>query len=197
MGKNRKRQIGKDHNVIMMLTLVLADCEVEIGPERIDPKRSKPEMLHYPLLLSQDSGLAEERELRTIVHTTDGKVFQFESDAYIPDSVEKFKKLLIETNKGNSSPQGVQVLEKGLIETLDDQFGEKIVMTPKGKKEDPTDLFSRTEDYIVVIGGFSEGDFESPVYQWADRKVSISERMMKPWSVTAEILVGYRYCSLE
>lgn len=181
----------------MMLTLVLADCEIEIGTKRIDPKRSKPEMIHYPLLLSQDSGLAEERELRTIVHTSDGKVFQFESDAYIPDSVEKFKKLLIEANKGNTSPQGVRVHEKGLFETLDDQFGEKIVMSLKGERKDPTDLFSRTEDYIVVIGGFSEGDFESPVYQWANKKVSISDRLMKPWSVTAEILVGYRYCSLE
>ncbi|MBS3782126.1 MAG: hypothetical protein KGY66_04490 [Candidatus Thermoplasmatota archaeon] len=180
-----------------MLTLVLADCEVEVEAENIDSVRSKPEVVHFPLLLSQDSGLAEERELRTILHTRDGKIFQFESDAYIPDSLEKFKKLLIEATKGNTTPEGVRVFEKGLIETLDEQFGKKIVMTPKGGKEDPTDIFSRAEDYVVVIGGFRKGDFESPVYEWAEKQVSISDRLMKPWSVTAEILVGYRYCSFE
>ncbi len=180
-----------------MLTLVLADCEIEIGAKKLDSDKYKPEMVHFPLLLSQDSGLAEEKELRTIVHTRDGKIFQFESDAYIPDSVEKFKKLLVEASKGDTTPQGVRVFEKELIETLDEQFGEKIVMTPKGEEGDPTDIFTRTEDYVVVIGGFSKGDFLSPVYQWADKKVSLSRRLMKPWSVTAEILVGYRYCSLE
>jgi len=180
-----------------MLTLVLADCEIEIGTEKIDSERSKPEMVHFPLLLSQDSGLAEEKELRTIVHTRDGKIFQFESDAYIPDSVEKFKKLLIEATKGDTTPQGVRVFEKKLTDALDEHFGKKIVMTPKGERGDPTDIFSRTEDYVVVIGGFSKGDFKSPVYEWADKKVSLSKRLMKPWSVTAEMLVGYRYCSLE
>ncbi len=180
-----------------MLTLVLADCEIEIGPKKIESDRSKPEMAHFPLLLSQDSGLAEEKELRTIVHTRDGKIFQFESEAYIPDSIEKFKKLLVETTKGDKTPQGVHFEEKGLIETLDDHFGKKIVMTPEGEKGDPTEIFTRTEDYVVVVGGFSEGDFESPVYRWGERNVSISDRLMKPWSVTAEILVSYRYCSLE
>jgi len=183
--------------VITMLTLALVDCEIEIGAEKIDSVRSKPEMVHFPLLLSQDSGLAEEKELRTIVHTRYGKIFQFESDAYIPDSLEKFKKLLVEASKGDTTPQGVRVFEKDLIETLDEQFGKKIVLTPKGEKGDPTDIFSRTEDYVVVIGGFSKGDFESPVYHWADKEVSLSNRLMKPWSVTAEMLVGYRYCSLE
>ncbi len=180
-----------------MLTLVFADCELEVGPEKINSKGLRPDMVHIPLLLSQDSGLAEERELRTIVHTRDGKIFQFESDAYVPDSLRKFKKLLVEASKGGKTPQGVRFIEKDLMEILEEQFGKKIVMTPDGKKSDPTEVFTRTEDYVVVIGGFSKGDFESPIYEWADEKISISDRLMKPWSVTAEVLVGYRYCSIE
>ncbi len=180
-----------------MLTLVLADCDLEIGTEKKKPDRFRIDMVHFPMLLAQDSGLAEERELRTIVHTKNDKIFQFESDAYIPDSIKKFKKLLEEASKGGKTPQGVRLLDKGLMETLDEQFGKKIVMTPDGEKTDPTKLFSRTEDYVVVVGGFSEGDFESPVYGWCDKKVALSDRLMKPWSVTAEVLVGYRYCSLE
>ncbi len=179
-----------------MLTLVLADCEIEVSPDKIDSYDFRPDMVHYPLLLTQDSGLAEERELRTIVHTRDDKIFQFEADGEIPDSLEKFKKLLLNVDQGNA-PQGIRKLDNSLFEVLDEQFGEKIVMTPKGKRADPTDMFSRTEDYIVVVGGFSSGDFKSPVYRWSDKKISVSERKMKPWSVTAEVLVGYRYCSLE
>ncbi len=179
-----------------MLTLVLADCEMKVSPDDIDSNDFRPDMVHYPLLLTQDSGLAEERELRTIVHTKDDKIFQFEADGEIPDSLDEFKKLMLRVAEGNR-PQGIRMVDKDLFEVLDEQFGEKIVMTPKGKKTDPTDIFLRTEDYVVIIGGFSSGDFDSSVYRWADKKLSISERKMKPWSVTAEVLVGYRYCSLE
>ncbi|MEF8874448.1 MAG: hypothetical protein V5A88_07245 [Candidatus Thermoplasmatota archaeon] len=179
-----------------MLTLVLADCEMKISPEAMRSDKLRPEMVHFPLLLTQDSELAEERELRTIVHTRDDKIFQFESDARVPDDLGKFKKMMLRLGQGDTF-QGVHVLKGGLLEVLEEQVGEKIVMTPKGEEIDPTERMSRTEDYVMVIGGFSKGDFRSPVYRWADKEVSISKRAMKPWSVTAETLVGYRYCSLE
>jgi len=182
--------------VITMLTLVLADCEMEISPMALESTKFKPEMIHFSLLLTQDSGLAEERELRTVVHTRDGYLFQFESDGEVPEDPKKFKKMMLRAARGDT-PHGVHVLKDGLMDYLERQIGNKIVMTPKGKKEDPTEILSRTEDYIIVIGGFSKGDFKSPVYQWADKKISISDRLMKPWSVTAETLVGYKYCSLK
>lgn len=179
-----------------MLTLVLADCEMELTPVGMESEGFRPDMVHFSLLLTQDSGLAEERELRTVVHTRDNNIFLFEADAEIPEDFKKFKKMMLRAVRGDT-PQGVRVLQGDLMEFLDKQIGRGIVMTPKARKVDPTDLLSRTEDYIVVVGGFSEGDFRSPVYDWADDKVSISERAMKPWSVTAETLVSYRYCSLE
>lgn len=179
-----------------MLTLVLADCEVKITPQGIEEEGARLDIIHFSLLLTQDSGIAEERELRTLVHTRGGKVLQFDSDVKIPDSIEKFKKMMLNAAEGNQ-PQGIRVLEKGLMKTLEDEVGKRIVMTPKGEMKDPSELFSRSEDYVVVIGGFSKGDFKSPIYEWAEKEVSISDRMMKPWSVTAETLAGYRYCSLE
>lgn len=175
----------------------MADSQLEVSPSKIDGDESIPEMIHLPLILAQDSGLAEEKELRTIIHTKEDKVFQYESDAHVPDSLSKFKKQLIEASKGGKTPLGINYYENDLMEILDDQFGKKIVMTPKGEKQSPVDLFKRTEDFVVVIGGFNEGDFTSPVYEWAEKEVSISERLMKPCSVAAEVLVSYRYCSLE
>ncbi len=179
-----------------MLTIVLADCEVEITPDGIEEKGARLDIIHFSLLLTQDSGIAEERELRTLVHTRGDRVFQFESDVKIPDSIEKFKKMMLSAAEGNQ-PQGIRVFEDGLMKFLESEVGKRIVMTPKGEMVDPSELFSRSEDFIVVIGGFSKGDFKSPIYEWAEKKVSISDRMMKPWSVTAETLSGYRYCSLE
>ncbi len=179
-----------------MLTLVLADCEVNITPEGLEEEGARLDIIHFSLLLTQDSGIAEERELRTLVHTRDGKVFQFDSDVKIPDSIDKFKKMMLSAAEENQ-PQGIRVFEKGLMECLENEIGKRLVMTPKGERIDPSELFSRSEDYIVVIGGFSKGSFESPIYDWAEKEVSISDRMMKPWSVTAETLAGYRYCSLE
>lgn len=182
--------------MICMLTLVLADCEVKITPDRIDEEGARLDIIHFSLLLTQDSGIAEERELRTLVHTQGDRVFQFESDVKIPDSIEKFKKMMLSAAEGNQ-PQGIRLLEEGLMRSLEDEVGNRVVMTPKGDMVDPSELFSRSEDYVVVIGGFSKGDFESPIYEWAEKEVSLSDRMMKPWSVTAETLAGYRYCSLE
>ncbi len=180
-----------------MLTLVIGDSQLEVGPSKIDGDESLPEMIHMPLLIAQDSGLAEEKELRTIIHTREDKVFQYESDAHVPESLEKFKKQLIEASKGGKTPLGIRYFEKDLMEVLDDQFGKKILMTPKGEKQNPSDIFKRTEDFVVVIGGFKKGDFISPVYEWAEQEISISDRLMKPCSVAAEVLVSYRYSSLE
>lgn len=179
-----------------MLTLVLAGCEMELRSGNIDGEGSYPERVHFPLLLTQDSGLSEERELRTLIHTKDDKVFYFESDVKIPESIEKFKKMMISAYQGDQ-PQGIRVVEKGLIETLNEQVGKKMVMTPKGEQVDPSEILSRTEDYVVLIGGFRKGDFGLAVYEWAEKEISISSRKMKPWSVVVEALVGYRYCSFE
>lgn len=180
----------------MMITLVLADCEIKVSPEHIDESRSRTDLVHFSLLLAQDSELAEERELRTIVHTRENKVYQFEADIEIPPDLKDFEEMLVKSYHGEPQ-KGILCSEETLMEALEGEYGEKIVLSPKGKRIDPIEMFSRDKDYILVIGGFPEGDFVSPVYEWADKTISISDRLIKPWSATAEMLVGYRYCSLE
>lgn len=179
-----------------MLTLVLADCTMKVGPKEIDLEISRPDMVHIPLLLAQDSGLAGERELKVIIHTRENKVFRFDTDVDIPEDLDEFKNMIIRTVQGHPI-QGIHFSEETLMKALQDEFGHKVVMSPNGTKKDPVEMFSRAEDYVVVIGGFASGDFVSPVYEWADEKVSISDEMMKPWTVASEVLVAYRYCSLE
>ncbi|MEM3342283.1 MAG: hypothetical protein QW728_06280 [Thermoplasmata archaeon] len=42
-----------------------------------------------------------------------------------------------------------------------------------------------------IIGGFPEGDFISPVYELATKKISIFPEMLKVWAVTSEVIVSY------
>lgn len=179
-----------------MLTLVLADSKMKINPNEIDKRRSEPDLVHISLLLAKDSGLSEERELRVIVHTRDDKIFRIEPYVDVPENVDEFENMMVETVQGRG-PEGITYIERNLMDILDEEVGHKIVMSPHGEKVSPIEMFSRAEDYVVVIGGFKEGDFVNPVYEWADKKVKISDRLMKSWSVAAEVLVGYRYCSLE
>lgn len=179
-----------------MLTLVLADCMMKTGPQEIELENSRPDLVHFSLLLAQNCRLAEEREIRSIVHTRENKVFRLEADAEVPDRLKDFKKMIIRTVQGHKI-EGVSFSEQTLMEALKDEIGVKVVMSPKGTKKDPSNVFSRAKDYIVIIGGFPNGDFVSPVYKWSDEVISIAGRTMKPWSVVAETLSGYRYSSLE
>ncbi len=179
-----------------MLTLVLADCDMKVEPKAIDSLKSYPELVHFSLLLANDSCLAEVRELKTIVHTRYGKIFWFEPDVKIPDDLEGFKKLLADAVTGNP-PKGV-IYEKGhLRDILELEMGNRVAMSPDGDREDLFEYFTRAEDYVVVIGGFKEGDFISPVYDWAEKNISIYENLKKTWSVTAEVLSAYNNCSIE
>lgn len=179
-----------------MLTLVLADCMMKTGPQDIELENSRPDLVHFSLLLAQNCRLAEEREIRTIVHTRENKVFRIEADANIPDRLNEFKKMIVRTVQGHEM-KGITFSEQTLMEALKDEVGLKVVMSPEGIKKDPSKVFSRIKDYVVIIGGFPSGDFVSPVYEWADEVISIADRVMKPWTVVAETLSGYRYSSLK
>ncbi len=180
-----------------MLTLVFADCDMKVKPDTIHSINSHPELVHFSLLLANDSKLGEKKELKTIVHTRYGKIFRFEPDVEIPEKLEDFKQLLLRAVKGDP-PKGV-TYEPGLrlMDVLDLELGQKIVMSPSGERTNPFEFFKRSKDYVVVIGGFRHDDFISPVYEWADKSISISDKLKKTWSVAAEVIVAYRGCSLE
>lgn len=179
-----------------MLTLVFADCEIVPEEGKIDGHSSHPRSVHFSLLLAYDSCLSEERELKAIIHTRSGDIFKLESDVKIPEKLDDFNRMLLDT-VGGDYLKGITHLRKDLMEVLSAEMGTKLVMSPSGDREDVFEYLVRAEDYVIVIGGFSEGDFVSPVYEWADKVISISDSLKKPWSVTAQVITAYHSCSLE
>ncbi len=179
-----------------MLTLVLADCDMRAEPKTINSKDSHPELVHFSLLLANESDLAHIRELKTIVHTRYGKVFRFEPDVKIPEDLEGFKRMLLEAVTGNP-PKGVEYGKGHLKDILSSEMGKRLVMSPYGDGEDLCEYFRRSQDYVVFIGGFRKGDFISPVYKWSEKSISISNGLKRTWYVTAEVLSAYNHCSIE
>ncbi|MDG6221255.1 MAG: hypothetical protein QCI38_07385, partial [Candidatus Thermoplasmatota archaeon] len=67
---------------------------------------------------------------------------------------------------------------------------------PQGEEMALESLFKDANDeksrgLVFVIGGFSEGDYKSPVKKHVDSTVSIYPGVLKVWTVASEIIAGY------
>jgi rRNA pseudouridine-1189 N-methylase Emg1 (Nep1/Mra1 family) len=67
-----------------------------------------------------------------------------------------------------------------------------IVLTPSGERNDLRRVLSGSggKHLAVIIGGFPEGDFHSPVYQMADVKVSLGDELLTVPDVTSQVLTA-------
>jgi rRNA pseudouridine-1189 N-methylase Emg1 (Nep1/Mra1 family) len=67
-----------------------------------------------------------------------------------------------------------------------------VVMSPEGRLTPLRDLLPATgaEEVAIVIGGFPEGDFKSPVYDLADFKVSLGPELLTISAVGSEVLAS-------
>jgi rRNA pseudouridine-1189 N-methylase Emg1 (Nep1/Mra1 family) len=70
-----------------------------------------------------------------------------------------------------------------------------IVMDPGGEKVPLPETFAsvKGERVVVIIGGFSKGDFKSDLKKFKHTKVSLGPRLQKVWTVTAKVLCGIEF----
>ncbi len=218
-----------------MLTLVLADSELELVPPQIQrhpavrsyarkrgaspakilldssfhhpalkgieqgERRGRPDIVHLFLLLCLDSMLNLEGKLRTIVHTRNDEVLTVRPDTRIPKNYVRFVGLIEDLFEKGRVPEGdtpLLTLDKGknLATVLGEVGGTRIAFDPEGKRVDLYDLVSgKRSDLTIIIGGFPHGGFNSPVKDLCDEFVSIHETPLKVWTVTSEVLAGYRH----
>lgn len=221
-----------------MLTLILADSELELIPQKIwghpavvaytkrrkkkagmclldatyhhsamknldeGERRGRPDMVHFFLLLALDSILNQEGQLRVAVHTRNDEIIEIDPKTRLPKHYERFIGLIEHLYDVGAVPSKKEpLLElrygvslKDYIEEIRDG-GEIIVMSPSGERRKLGKIFPKKGDYIVIIGGFPEGDYRSPVYEMADHTVSIYDGMLKIWSVVSEVIADYERIS--
>jgi rRNA small subunit pseudouridine methyltransferase Nep1 len=160
-------------------------------------RRGRPDIVHSFLLLAQGSRACNDGKLASFIHTRGGEVITV-GRKYRPDQnyISFLHSLgeLFEKGRIDGEEEGL-VLErdmdlKALLGRLRPE--EVIVLTPSGDKQDLRQVLNRADEkhLAVIIGGFPEGDYHSPVYQMADAKVSLGEELLTVPDVTSQVLIA-------
>ncbi len=155
-------------------------------------RMGRPDIFHHFLNVTQDSILNKKGELRVNIHTKNDQIIRINPITRVPKSYNRFagiiEKVLL---KGSlESPDGVTLMnvENGSWEKLVDVSGKNILLSPKGKTGELGKEL-RNDSVSVFIGGFSEGDFLSNVYQKL-LPMSIFDEELTIWTVAWEVIAS-------
>ena len=114
------------------------------------------------------------------MHTRQDKLLIFGKDASVPVNYLQFLQLLDPLMRNGSIGEGeaaIRLLDASFEKVV---YGRKVlVFSPRGRRSDLSKVLKNKEEgWTAVIGGFTEGDFLSPVYQRADEVVSLGDKLL-------------------
>ncbi|MBN1389088.1 MAG: 16S rRNA methyltransferase [Candidatus Thermoplasmatota archaeon] len=181
-------------------------------------RRGRPDIVHQFLLLSLDSVLNQQRRLGIYVHTRNDQLIWVDPATRLPKNYNRYSGLFEELLMTGSVPSGREPLlisteKMDLCSSIElirsgmdpEGSGTKIILLhPEGELTESWNMFSKAvkqegnKQIICLVGGFSSGDFRSPVGDISDIRVALPGGMLKVWTVISELLVGFRIaCSEE
>lgn len=166
-------------------------------------RRGRPDIVHFFLMLSMDSDLSAEGKLKVFVHTRNNDVIAVKPETRLPPHYPRFVGLIESLYEQRVVPSRENALlelrtevplEK-LVEAL--KPDRTIVMHPGGELTPLPDKFGalKADRVVVIIGGFSKGDFKTDLNKIKHDKVSLGPRMQKVWTVTSKVLCAIDYAS--
>ena len=186
------KNLGKKYNEMLLDSNYMHGAIERYFPG-MSNRMGRPDIFHTFLNVVQDSILNKKGYLRVNIHTKHNKIIHISHEARIPKSYNRFvglfEKLL---SKGNlTSPDGKVLLsiEDGGFEKLIRGDRNNILLSPAGERT-KMDGIVNMGDLNVLIGGFSEGDFVSPVYQKL-KSYSIFNEELTIWTVGWEVISTY------
>jgi len=164
-------------------------------------RRGRPDIAHFFLMLCLDSDLSAEGNLKTFIHTRNNVVIAVKPETRLPPHYPRFVGLiesLFEQRVVPSRENALLELREGVqLETLVHALkpDEVIVFTPGGEQTPMLAQFapSKAERVVVIIGGFSKGDYRTDINKLKPTKISLGSRMLKVWTVTSKILGAIEY----
>jgi len=158
-------------------------------------RRGRPDIAHSFLVLTQNSPSVQEERLRAFVHTRGDEVIRFGRKARIDQDYMAFLRMISDLFEKGSIGSGEERIEVERHMTLAELLREirpglVVAMSPIGEKVELRTVLMESEakEAAVIIGGFPEGDFRSPVHQLADRMVSLGDELLTVPDVTAQVL---------
>ena len=154
-------------------------------------RMGRPDIFYHLLNVTQDSILNREGFLETVIHTKNDLIIKIDKETRIPKSYNRFTGLVEKLLKNGrvESPDGKKLMsvEKGRWNSMSRDNFQNILLSPGGKIKKAGEIFDKKGDYSVFIGGFSEGDFVSPVYNELE-PVSIFRDELTIWTVGWELI---------
>ncbi len=153
-------------------------------------RRGRPDIVHKCLSLCQNSIANRKGSLRVFVHTREDKVIKLSPNADIPPNYVEFIGDMGKLLKGQTI-KDMELSSMTLTELLDHLKPDHILaLSPKGEETKLNAVLESWKDtYVaILIGGFPEGDYKSPVYQVAEKVVSLGPILLTSPSVLSEVL---------
>ncbi|MCK4443245.1 MAG: 16S rRNA methyltransferase [Thermoplasmata archaeon] len=192
--RNAKRRKKKPSKMLLDSSLHRSVFKDETEAQR----RGRPDIVYSFLSLCIDSIANAEGKLMTLVHTRNDELIEFSPDTRLPKSYNRFVGLMEDLFDKGAVPERKPLVTMTKDMSLERVLGKceaetAICLSPDGEPVDLIPLFRGVNKPVVcIIGGFPEGDYTSPAVELADRVVSISPHLLKPWTVASNILVGYQ-----
>ena len=159
-------------------------------------RRGRPDMIHGFLNLCQSSIANRRGYLRLFVHTRNDEILTIGRKAHVPQNYLEYLGFMDELLDKGCIGSGEEeiTMSKGTYLELMDQINVDVtvVMAPQGRLTPLRDLLPATaaEEVAIIIGGFPEGDFKSPVYDMADYQVSLGPELLTISAVGSEVLAS-------
>jgi rRNA small subunit pseudouridine methyltransferase Nep1 len=166
-------------------------------------RRGRPDIVHFFLMLAMDSDLNAAGQLKVFVHTRNNDVIAVKPETRLPPHYPRFVGLiesLYEQRVVPSRENALLELRSGVsLETLVAALkpDEVFVLDPTGKEESVERRCAPQEGktIVIVIGGFSKGDFRSDLSKFKHEKISLGSRQQKVWTVTAKVLCAISHAA--
>ncbi|MEM0449075.1 MAG: hypothetical protein QW520_04570 [Methanomassiliicoccales archaeon] len=158
-------------------------------------RRGRPDIVHSFLLLAQDSRPRREGWLRSYVHTRADEVIQVGPE-FMPERnymsfLAQVSELLSQGTWGEGE-KGMSLRENLTLTDLLKELNPDlcVALSPHGDCKEPKKALrgAKEKHLAILIGGFPEGDYRSPVYQLADVVLSLGEELLTVPDVTSQVL---------
>lgn len=162
-------------------------------------RMGRPDIFYHALQVAQSSLLNLKGQLRVFIHTKNDLVVTIRPETRVPKSYNRFEGLMEDLfRKWEVGPEGnklLKLLEMDIFTLLSTVLAdsEVILFSPTGQEASLRTLYGPSrdrKDFTVLIGGFSEGDFTSPLSQ-KFQGISIFKEELTIWSVAMEAICQY------
>ncbi|MGP6294143.1 16S rRNA methyltransferase [Caldiplasma sukawensis] len=158
-------------------------------------RMGRPDIFHILINVVQDSIENRLGEIEFYIHTKQDIIIEVNREMRPPKSYNRFTGLFEKLfEKGYIDAPDGEILMKtkkgGWRDAVNPNY-KTIIMHPDGEKTRVSQIFSdENEHYNLIIGGFSEGDYQSDI---KGKMYSIFHKELTIWTVAAHSIAGYGF----